>query len=72
MTLERQKGTSILNIFPARVLELSDKNGSQAVVRLDLGGSTILAKITRRSAELLSIREGQELFAQVKSVALNY
>ncbi len=70
LTLERQANTSILNIFPARVLDLAEAPPSQAMVRLESGGVPLLARITRRSQALLDIRPGRELYIQVKSVAL--
>ena len=70
LTRERQEGTSILNIFPARVEEIGDLDAARLLVRLDAGGEPLLAAITRKSAELLEVAPGRELYAQVKSVAL--
>jgi molybdate transport system ATP-binding protein len=70
LTLDRQTGTSILNIFPAVVDDLAGEGAARVVVRLDLGGAPILAQITRKSAAALGIERGQRLFAQIKSVAL--
>ena len=70
LTLERQVGTSILNIFPARVEELGELDASQVAVRLDVAGVGLLAKITRKSAAALALEPGKEVFVQVKAVAL--
>lgn len=70
LTLERQSGTSILNVFPATVDELFEAGDARVIVRLDIGGTPILAQITRKSATALAIAPGQRLFAQIKSVAL--
>jgi molybdate transport system ATP-binding protein len=70
LTLHRQTDTSILNIFPARIVELSEEGPSQMVVRLVLAEQFLLARITRRSARLLDLKVGKELFVQIKSVAL--
>jgi molybdate transport system ATP-binding protein len=40
------------------------------LVKLDVAGNPLLARITRRSAERLGIRPGLVLRAQIKSVAL--
>ena len=37
---------------------------------LDAGGTPLLARITRRSADQLAITPGQALWAQIKTVAL--
>jgi molybdate transport system ATP-binding protein len=70
ITLEPQTGTSILNIFPAVVAELAPEGAAQMLVRLDLAGTPMLARITRKSAEMLALGPGQRVYAQVKSVAL--
>lgn len=70
LTLERQSSTSILNIFPATVEKLADDGPAQVMVRLNAGGTPILSRVTRKSVESLGLRPGNELFAQVKSVAL--
>jgi molybdate transport system ATP-binding protein len=63
--------TSILNILPARVVDLSaGEDPAQILVRLEAGGEPLLARITRRSAAELDITPGTQLFAQVKGVAL--
>ena len=70
LALHASKGTSILNIFPARVDEVIPINPSQMIVRLDTGGVPILSRITRKSADALQLESGKAVYAQVKSVAL--
>jgi molybdate transport system ATP-binding protein len=70
ITLARQQGTSILNIFPARVDALVEDDKAKVMVRLDLGGQPLLCRITRKSAADLALVPGKAVFAQVKSVAL--
>jgi molybdate transport system ATP-binding protein len=63
--------SSISNVLPARVIDITATPDSpQALVRLDLGGTTLLSRITRRSVVLLDLAPGTSVFAQVKSVAL--
>ncbi len=63
--------TSILNCVSATVVELAmtDTPG-HVLVRLDVAGQPLLARITRRSADNLAIRPGLALHAQIKAVAL--
>ena len=70
LTLEPQSGTSILNIFPAVVDELTAEGKAQVTVRLSVGGLPVLARVTRKSATVLGLRPGTKVYAQVKSVAL--
>jgi molybdate transport system ATP-binding protein len=71
LALARPERTSIINILPARVLQLSDDaDPAQVLVRLEVGSEPLLARITRRSAAELALAPGMALFAQVKAVAL--
>lgn len=70
LTLQPQSGTSILNIFRARVDEVIETGPAQVLVRLDIAGIPLLARITRKSASALEIAPGKSVCAQVKAVAL--
>lgn len=70
LTLDRQSGTSILNIFPTIVDELIAEGDSQITVRLLAGGVPLLSRITRKSAMDLNLKPGASVYAQVKSVAV--
>lgn len=70
ITLEHQTGTSILNIFPAVVDDISPEGKSQMTVRLMVGGVPMLARVTRKSAAVLELEVGKCVFAQAKTVAL--
>jgi molybdate transport system ATP-binding protein len=70
LTLARQSGTSVLNIFPVTVTALTAYGDAQLTVRLEAAGVPLLARITRKSAETLGVQPGKRLFAQVKSAAL--
>ena len=70
LTLRRQTDTSILNILPATVTDLADDSRGQLVVGLDAGGTRLLARITRKSADLLQLAAGSAVHAQVKGVAV--
>jgi len=70
LTLQRQHQTSILNIFEARVEEVSQENAAQAMVRLRIGDTVLLSRITRKSVVSLELQPGANVYAQVKGVAL--
>jgi len=70
LTLQRQIGTSILNILPVTVDGLSLDDEAQVTVRVLAGTVPILARITRKSALELGLQPGLEVFAQVKGIAL--
>jgi len=70
ITLEHQSGTSILNIFPSVVEDIISENTSEMIVKLSVGGVTLLSRVTRKSASLLKLKKGQAVYAQIKSIAL--
>ncbi len=70
LSLEPHTDTSILNIFPATVLQLAEQPPAQVVVRLEAGGVPLLSRITRKSAAGLQLEPGSRIWVQIKSVAL--
>ena len=71
LALVPQTQSSILNCVNALVFDLTATNTpGQILVRLDVAGAPLLARITKRSANRLDIRPGLALRAQIKSVAL--
>ena len=68
---EPTSGTSILNTLPAQVLSLGDDaHPALSLVKLDVAGSPVLARVTRRSAEQLGLAPGMNVWIQIKAVAL--
>jgi molybdate transport system ATP-binding protein len=71
LAVTRHSGSSILNILPALVVELAaDAHPALTLVRLNVGGAPLLARLTRRSAHDLGLAPGQIVYAQIKAVAL--
>jgi molybdate transport system ATP-binding protein len=71
LALSPPQQTSITNILPARVLDVSaDRDPAQKLVRIQVGGKPLIARITTRSVQQLQIAPGIALYAQIKSVAL--
>lgn len=70
LTLARHPGTSVLNIFAVTVTSVATDSPGQAMVVLNAGGSTLLARITQKSVDALHLAPGKAVFAQVKGVAV--
>jgi len=71
LALERPRASSITNILPARVDAVGPSGApGQVLVRLLLGDTALLARITERSRRELAIAPGSAVWAQVKAVAL--
>ncbi len=67
---ERPTGLSALNVLPATVTALRPGDGPGMIAQLAIGQDTILARVTRRSADRLGLVEGRSCFAVMKSVAV--
>ncbi|NQV70215.1 MAG: molybdenum ABC transporter ATP-binding protein [Pseudohongiella sp.] len=71
LCLQRPQGSSILNILPAKISDIAKatKQGSR-IIKLDINGDVLLAKVSEYSVQQLKLQPGQQLFAQIKSAAL--
>ena len=72
LSLTEPQESSILNRLPARVIEgeaLAD-TPAHILMRLDVGGTALLSRITRRSRDMLGLVAGTPVWIQVKAVAL--
>ena len=67
---ERPSETTILNVLHATVENVRADDSATVIVRLGLGNQNLLARVTRRSAKRLELKEGDRVFAQVKSVTV--
>lgn len=70
LALHRHDDSSLLNLVPATLMELTDVPGGQVQAQLDASGVPLLARVSHRSVERLSLRPGLALWAQIKAVAL--
>lgn len=71
LALHDSESSSILNRLPVTVIgEQAADNAAHVLIRLDAGGTPLLARITRYSRDQLSVHPGQRLWAQIKAVAV--
>jgi molybdate transport system ATP-binding protein len=72
LALRRPEAISVLNILEGRVLDVADAHDSpsQALVRIGIGGSMLLSRVTRRSVAELGLSPGASVWALVKSAAI--
>jgi molybdate transport system ATP-binding protein len=67
----RPEELSALNVIPALVDEIGAMDGPGVEIRLNCGGEALVARLTRYSAERLSLALGTPVFAIVKSVSFD-
>ena len=63
--------SSIQNVLPGRIEAIGDdEHPGLAIVRVQVGESRLLARLTRRAVANLNLEPGQPIWVQVKSAAL--
>ena len=70
LALSAPTDSSVLNAIPAIVQEISPDGAAQADVVLDAGGTRLLARITRKSVDALSLVPGSSVHAMIKAVSV--
>jgi molybdate transport system ATP-binding protein len=71
VSLGRAADSSILNILPTVIDSLQDDASGSVMLRLRLPSQDhLLARVTRRSVEVLQLQPGMAVFAQIKGAAL--
>ena len=71
IALERPRGVSIQNILRARVETIGAAFGAIVEVRLAVGGTALVARVTRKAASELRLAPGLEVFALVKAISID-
>ena len=67
---ERPTEKTILNVLRAKIEEVRPVDEARALVRMAVGNQCLLAQVTNRSVARLELKEGERVFAQVKSVTV--
>lgn len=71
LSLVQPEQTSVLNILPATVTDVSEDGPGQVLVGLRLGhGTRLLSRISQLSCQRLGVVPGLAVYAQVKGVAM--
>jgi molybdate transport system ATP-binding protein len=71
LALQPPSHISATNMIHGQVTEILSGPGPYCDIRLICGGSILLARITRRSAERLGLVKGSEAIAVIKAVSVN-
>jgi molybdate transport system ATP-binding protein len=71
LSLEHHEGTGKLNLLPGTVTGIADDiHAALTLVRVEVGTTPIIARVTRRSSAALGLAAGTRLWVQIKAVAL--
>jgi len=70
IALQRPRDTSVQNIFPGEIKSIASSPGGLLDVRLNIG-RPLVARITPRANQALSLSPGKRVFALVKSASVS-
>ncbi|RDE18272.1 molybdenum ABC transporter ATP-binding protein [Motiliproteus coralliicola] len=71
LALEQHPDQSIQNLLPARIAEIvSNDHPAVALVRAEVGTTSLLARVTSRALDSLGLKVGSSVWLQIKSVAV--
>jgi molybdate transport system ATP-binding protein len=70
LALENEVQSSILNIFKGEIVAIAEEKSGQLLVKLEVKGNALLARITKKSAFLLNLQCGMNVYVRVKSIGL--
>jgi molybdate transport system ATP-binding protein len=71
IALTQPREVSIRNVLPGTVKEVAFDEGASLDVRLDVDGTPLIARITRKSALELGLVPGVRVYALVKAVSID-
>jgi molybdate transport system ATP-binding protein len=67
----RPSGFSIANIFEGTLVKLTEETGPMVEAQIRVGNAYLIARITRRSADVLHLVPDQKIFAMVKAASID-
>ena len=70
IAIEKPSQSSILNILSGVTTDIELVDGARAIVKIEVLGQPILARITRKSLEHLALEKDKPVYVQIKTVAL--
>jgi molybdate transport system ATP-binding protein len=68
---EKPAGLSIRNVLPATITATAAHGGHECFVTLQLGRSTLIARVSKSAVAELGLAPGRDVWALIKSVALH-
>jgi molybdate transport system ATP-binding protein len=69
LATEKPHGLSVRNTLQGVISEMSPDEDEAVLVKVDVGGATVLARITSDAASALNLRPGTQVWVLVKAVS---
>jgi molybdate transport system ATP-binding protein len=69
LATDKPHGLSVRNTLQGVITEISPDDGEAVLVKVDIGGASVLSRITRDAAIALTLRAGMPIWVLVKAVS---
>ncbi len=69
LATEKPQGLSVRNTLQGTLSEMTPDEDAAVLVKVDIGGATVLARVTSDAASALSLRPGSPIWVLVKAVS---
>lgn len=70
LATHRPEGLSVRNMLEGRIAYIMEDDADAELVHVDVGGATVLARVTRAALQALSLRVGMQVWVLVKAVSI--
>ena len=69
LATEEPRGLSVRNQFRGTITSIVDDEDDTRLITVDVGGATVLSRVTRSAVEALGLRNGSSIWVLVKAVS---
>jgi molybdate transport system ATP-binding protein len=69
LSAEMPRSLSVRNVIEGRIDEIADDGSDARLIRVDIGGPVVLARVTSNAVEELGLRPGMTIWVLVKAVS---
>lgn len=70
LAIEPPRGLSVRNVIDGRVIDVSRDDDETDLVRVDIGGAAVMARVTRAASQELKLAPGLPIWVLVKAVSM--
>jgi molybdate transport system ATP-binding protein len=69
LATESPNALSVRNVLEGTIADMSEDDQEAVLVKVDIGGATVLSRITQNACEALKLQQGSAVWVLVKAVS---
>jgi molybdate transport system ATP-binding protein len=70
LATERPENISVRNIMTGTIARIASDDAETDMVHVDIGGPTVLSRVTRAASAALDLQQGKQVWVLVKAVSI--